>query len=392
MAASRPLLALACLAFVSIGLPDGLLGVAWPSMRRSFGRELDALGAILFCTTAGYVTSSVASGALVARLAVGGVLALSCLVTAASLFGYAMATGWTMVLGVAVLTGLGAGAIDAALNTYVAVHHGARTLNWFHACYGVGAATGPVIMTSVLAGGRPWQRGYVIVGAGQVLLAIAFGVSARRWGGPPKPVVAAAPARPAARLRDTAGEPVAQLASATFLVYTGLEAAIGAWAFSWLSMGRGVSTVMAGTAVSVFWGGLTTGRLLAAIGGGRSTPELLLRACVTGVAGCTVLLLMADGWVAVGGLGLAGVALGPVYPLLVATTPDRLGPAHVSNAVGLQVGAAAAGQFLLPGLVGLIAQRAGVSAMPPIYVVFAAMLVLLERWLARAATRPRSTP
>lgn len=293
----------------------------------------------------------------------------------------------------AVVTGLGAGAIDAALNTYVAVHHGARTLNWFHACYGIGAATGPAVMTSVLAGGQPWQRGYAIVGVFQVLLALAFGASARRWGGGPAPGAAASPTPSPSRLRDTAREPVARLACATFLVYTGLEAAIGAWAFSWLSLGRGVSIVMAGSAVSVFWIGLTAGRLLAAIGGGRTTPELLLRACVTAVAACTALGPVADGWVAIGVLGLTGVALGPIYPLLVATTPDRVGRTHVANAVGFQVGAAAIGQFLLPGLVGVIAQRAGVSLVPPLYLAFAMLLVLLERLLARAAaTPPRSRP
>src|SRR4051794_35114804 len=138
---------LAAIAFVSLGLPDGLLGVAWPSMHEFFGVELDALGALLIATTTGYVVSSFSSGRLLRRSNLGTVLAGSCLLTASGLLGYASARHWLPVLALGSVLGLGAGAIDAALNTYVATHHSARMLNWLHACFGVGAASGPLIMT-----------------------------------------------------------------------------------------------------------------------------------------------------------------------------------------------------------------------------------------------------
>ncbi len=155
---SSALLALNFVAFVSLGLPDGLLGVAWPSIRRTFDLPLEALGALLVPFTMGYVASSFASGPILGRTTVGALLAASCLATGVSLSGYAVAPLWPLVVAAAFVAGLGAGAIDAGVNAYVAVHHDAATLNWMHAAYGIGAAAGPLTMTAVLGSGRPWQR------------------------------------------------------------------------------------------------------------------------------------------------------------------------------------------------------------------------------------------
>src|SRR5215471_17598683 len=175
------LIVLAYVGFVSLGLPDGLLGVAWPSMRASFHVPLDALGTLLVTFTTGYLLSSCSSGYLLARLSVGALLALSCLATATSLLGYALAPWWWMLVVLGALSGLGAGAIDAGVNTYVATHYSPRMINWLHACYGLGATSGPVIMTSVLAGQHSWQWGYGIVGLGQLGLAVAFGLTRTWW-------------------------------------------------------------------------------------------------------------------------------------------------------------------------------------------------------------------
>jgi fucose permease len=150
------LVALAYLGFVSIGLPDGLLGVAWPSIRASFGLPLDALGMLLVTFTIGYLLSSFSSGRLLAHMNVGALLALSCLGTALSLLGYASVPQWWMMVVLGILAGLGAAAIDAGLNTYAATHFSTRSVNWLHACYGVGATIGPLLMTGVLMADRPW--------------------------------------------------------------------------------------------------------------------------------------------------------------------------------------------------------------------------------------------
>lgn len=198
------LVALVFLGFVSIGLPDGLTGVAWPSMRGYFGLPIDALGGLLVSYTAGYLVSSFGSGRMLTRASVGALLALNCLATGVSLLGYAGASHWRLVVALGALAGLGAGAIDAGLNTYAATHFSAGMVNWLHAFYGVGALSGPILMTRALRSGPQWQWGYAIVGGGQLALAACFGLTLRRWNSDrrvdgassPEPVVAASNAMP----------------------------------------------------------------------------------------------------------------------------------------------------------------------------------------------------
>jgi MFS family permease len=174
------LIALAYLGFISLGLPDGLNGVAWPSIRATFDLPLNALGSLLVMFTVGYLASSFCSGRMLSLMSLGSLLALSCAATAVSLIGYALAPVWS-VMALGAIAGLGAGAIDAGLNTFAATHFSTRMVNWLHACYGVGAASGPMIMTGVLAAHHPWQRGYALVGTWQFLLAVCFWLTRRRW-------------------------------------------------------------------------------------------------------------------------------------------------------------------------------------------------------------------
>jgi fucose permease len=375
---------LAALAFVSLGLPDGLLGVAWPSIRATFGLDLDALGALLVAATAGYVASSFSSGHLLGRINLGTVLAVSCGLTAAALLGYAAAPSWLLMLGLGAVLGLGSGAIDAALNTYVATHHGPRMLNWLHACFGVGAASGPLVMTAVLDSGSSWRRGYAIVGLAQLALAACFVVTFRWWprsdgGGPAAPQTASMTTRATLRM------PGAWLGIVAFFVYSGVEASIGAWTYTLLTESRGTAAVDAGLIVSLYWGSLTVGRLLAAAGGGLVGVGTVLRFAVWGVAlGAAIVWLNAGAaWTSVG-LTVAGLASGPIFPSLVATTPARMGAAHAANAVGFQIAASAVGLSVLPGLVGVAADTFGIEAIARLTAALALALVIVYRMLERA--------
>src|SRR4030095_7758912 len=262
---SLVLIVLTYLSFVSLGLPDGLNGVAWPSIREDFHLPVDALGSLLVMFTAGYLISSFSSGRILSQIGIGSLLALSCLATAARLFGCALARAWWVMVALGTLWGLGAGAIDAGLNTFAASQFSARMVNWLHACYGIGAATGPAIMTGVLAGHHPWQRGYLIVGGWQLALALCFAFTRNRWpsdgqsatlsGSTSTEVVRAGNLR-------TLKLPVVWLSLAVFFVYTGVEAAAGTWAYTLFTESRGVSLMTAGVLASVYWGGLTVGRLL----------------------------------------------------------------------------------------------------------------------------------
>jgi len=383
---ARSLILLSAFAFVSLGLPDGLLGVAWPSMRIAFARDLDALGVLLVTTTAGYIAASFSSGRVLRHANLGAVLALSCLLTALALIGYATSRDWRLVVALAFVLGAGGGGIDAALNTYAATNSGPRTLNLLHACYGIGASLGPIIMTSVLSRGRPWQRGYAIVGIAQLMLAASFATTIRRW---PMTSGAASHASPHATLRSTLGRPATLVAALAFIVYAGVEASIGAWTYTLLTLDRGLSASYAGALVSTFWGGLTAGRLITAMAGGLLPTHRLLQLATVSVLGGTLLLWLGTApAVMFAGVALAGSACGPIFPTLVATTPLRLGAAHTPNAVGIQIAASGLGLSIVPALVGVIADTKGVGTIALLFVGLAILLVLVYDVLERVAPSP----
>lgn len=386
---SRPgllLLSLAYVGFVSLGLPDGLLSIAWPSIRTSFHLPLNALGPLLVLFTTGYLLSSFSSGRLLARLNVGTLLALSCLATAVSLLGYALAPRWEVMVAFGGLAGLGAGAIDAGLNTYVATHYNARTLNWLHACYGIGAASGPVIMAHVMDANLSWQWGYGLVGVGQLGLAGCLSVTRQQWSQPPSRSTVAKRPQMASSLH-TLQLPMVWLSVTAFFMYTGLEAATGIWVYSLFTEARAIPDMTAGMWVSAYWGGLTLGRLASGIIIGFVSVPLLLRLCIIGMAlGATLIWL--DFTVLLSALGLLviGVSAAPVFPLLIATTPERLGAAHTANGIGFQVAAAVLGQALLPSLIGVLAHVLGLEIVGP--VLLTAALLLLVIYEALLASSP----
>jgi fucose permease len=384
------LIGLAYLSFVSLGLPDGLNGVAWPSIRAYFNLPLDALGALLVMFTLGYLASSFSSGRLLSLMSVGTLLTLSCLATSASLIGYAIAPSWWIMLAVGTIAGLGAGAIDAGLNTFAATQFSARMVNWLHACYGIGAATGPVIMTSVLAARRPWQLGYAIVGGWQLLLALCFVATRRKWPAPGADLSdrSISLSKNGASTLGTLRLPVVQLSAAVFFVYTGIEAAAGTWAFSLFTESRAVRVMTAGTWVSIYWGALTVGRIVSGFVVGFVPAHRLLRFCIIGIAmGATLIWLGGASALSFAGLGLMGLASAPVFPSLIATTPMRLGEAHTANGVGFQIAAAVLGQSLLPALVGLIAGKLGLEMVGPSLLLAAVVLAGLHLSLTLAGSK-----
>jgi len=393
------LVVLTYISFISLGLPDGLLGVAWPSIRTFFNLPLDALGALLVMFTTGYLLSSSSSGRILARLNVGLLLALSCLATAVSLLGYALTPSWWIMVALGLLSGLGAGAIDAGLNTYAATHFSARSVNWLHACYGIGATIGPFIMTSVLTAHHPWQRGYVIVGLAQLALAMCFGVTSKLWANNSSEAelaqndhsksassVRASPTSPT--LTGTLRLPAVWLSIAVFFVYTGIEAAAGTWAYSLFTEGRGVPMMIAGTWVSVYWGCLTAGRLLSGFTINFVPVRLLLRYCIVSIAlGAGMIWLNITSIISFIGLALMGLASAPIFPSMIATTPERLGEAHTANVVGFRIAAAVRGASLLPSLSGVLADSFGLEIVAPTLLMAALLLLAIYEMLT--ATSPK---
>ncbi len=380
----RVLLAsLASLAFVSLGLPDGLLGTAWPSMRASFGLPLGAQGALLVAFTVGYVSASFSTGFLLSRLTLGRLLAASGFATALALLGYAASPEWRMLVALSLFLGLGGGVIDAGINTWASAAYGPRTLNWLHACWGIGAALGPAVVVVVLEAGRSWRVSYAVVGAAQLALAVGFLLTSGAWRPAPPPAGSEAPERQA-HTTETLRLRGARLGGLVYFVYTGVEVGFGVWAFTLFTEGRGIAPVEAGFWLSVYWGGFTVSRLLVSVAGRRASPDALVRGCLVGaVAGAALVWL--DGAPVVGfvGLALVGLALGPVFPTLMATTPRRVPSRHLANTVGLQVASAAVGAAVLPALLGVIAQRLGLEALGPQLVVLSVATVVSHEALVR---------
>jgi fucose permease len=379
--------AVALLAFASLGLPDGVLGVAWPSMRGSFGLPLGALGALLAATMAGYLASSFAGGWLAARFGVGRLLVWSSALMVANSAAYAFAPAWGLMVAAGVLAGLGAGAIDAGINAYAAAEFSPRRLSWLHAAYGVGATLGPLLMTTVLVSGGTWRLGYGLLGAALTGMALAFVLTRPLWPAP-RPGDASRVNPIAARgLLETAGRSAVWLNVALFFVYTGLEATAGQWAYSLFIEARGVAPTTAGVWVAGYWVALTLGRLGAGFLAARWSPATLLRFAMAGAPLAALLLWIGPGaWSSWVGLLALGATLAPIYPLLVAGTPVRVGAAATANAVGFQVAGAYLGAAALPGLAGIVAYRHGLETIGPLLMASALVLLVLHERTARGLT------
>ncbi|NDJ51467.1 MAG: MFS transporter [Chloroflexi bacterium] len=382
----RWIILLAFAAFISIGLPDGLLGVAWPSMHSSFSVRLDQLGILLAALVIGFLVSTSLSGALLAWLGIGRLLAASAGLTGLALIGYTIVPLWGLLLALAVCAGLGAGAIDAGLNNVIARRY-RRLLYLLHAMFGLGAALGPWIMTASLQLST-WRSGYVIVGTLQILLAAAFLITAKRWDDSPKPEQEAIDETPQASLIESLRLPRVWAGILMFVIYTGLEVSVGQWSFTLLTESRGVQVELAGFFVGLFWGTLTVGRLLSTWIADLLGERRFLRLSFIGIAlGSLLMLLNLQNWLSLAALPLIGFAMAPVFPALIGSTDERVGQAHVSNAIGFQVGAAALGGALLPGLAGIATRIATLEAIALTHVAGAFIAPLMFEGISRMANR-----
>ena len=390
MSSLRPspgLLLLAYLAFVSLGLPDGLLGVGWPSIRSDFAAPTAAVGLLLTASTTGYLTSSVAAGFTVARLGVGRLLTGSTALAGIALVGFSLAPGLAPMAACALLLGLASGAIDSGLNAYAAGAFGPRHMNWLHASFGLGVALGPMIMTAVMGAGLAWRWGYGVVAVAQLGLALAFGLTAPsrsrrgtgdRDRGPSESVP----------VRRTLALPAVWFGSLTFAVYVAVEVSAGLWAFLLLTEGRGLDRALAGLCVSGYWGSLFVGRIVQGMVAERLGVSRVLLGSLIGMAlGAALVALPAPAWVAVTGLAITGFAAAPVFPLLTLTTAERVGPEHADRTIGLQIGATCLGGASLPTAIGALISRQGVEVVGPALLVLDVLMIVLYLASTRAAAR-----
>ena len=374
-------LALAFIAFVSLGLPDAIIGVAWPSVRETFQLRQGAVALVLVVSGVGYLLSSFFAGRLVQAFGIGLVLAASSGLVATAMYGFGFSTIWSAFVFCAMIHGVGSGAIDSGLNGYAAHHLSARQMIWLHACYCFGALIGPVLMSTVLASGRHYSAGYSAVGGTMLVMSILFLITHRIWG-------VTSPIVRKKRLPVGAGRalrhPAVWLQMAVFFLYTGLEVTFSQWTFTVLTESRHVSPEMAGVAVGVYWGSIGVGRVVSGVIADRVGIDRLLRYCLLGAgSGAFLLASQLPIEAAFLGLSLAGFGLAPVFPCLMSRTPQRLGTELSAHAIGFQVGAAMIGAAAVPGMLGGMAGMAGLESVPVGTVVLFGILSLLYEALVR---------
>ena len=359
------LLVISFFAFVSLGLPDGVLGVAWPGIRHDFGLPVDALGIILVCGTGGYMLSSFLSGMLMRHLGIGKLLSLSCAATASTSFVYAITQHWWIFVMFTVIGGLGTGAIDTGINTYVAKYHSNRMMQWLHASFGVGITSGPVIMTLGISMTSRWQSGYAVVSIAMGILAAIFFVTKGMWEGITVNGNEEHHAESDASLIDTLKSIPVQLSMLIFFLYTGMELGLGLWAYSLLTESRGVAPEVAGIVTGSYWAIFTLGRILAGWYAKKVDDRKLIYLSVSFAFLGTALLLTNFGQLtSILGITVAGFSIAPIFPGLVSSTASRVGFRHQANTIGMQMAAASFGIMAVPSLAGVLAKIYGLEVIP----------------------------
>jgi fucose permease len=367
---SLRLLAVSLAAFVTLGLIEGALGVAWPSIREAFGRDVSDLGLLLAFGSLGYLTASTGYGWLHNHLGTGNLLAIGGGLLVSAVVGIAGSSQWLIVATAAILLGLGGGLVDTGMNAHAALVFDVGSINVLHACYGVGATLGPVVITVSLVSTGVWRGGYAVIAGSQVLVALAILARRGTWTGAEPDLSADHP------LVTRRGQ--MWLMMLLFFLYTGAEVATGQWAFTLLTEGRGMSTAGAGTWVAVYWGGLTLGRFGFGMIGERLSPSRTLGgSMVVALLGVAMVWLDPFGFGAVG-LPLAGLGFAAVFPTMVALTPARIGRLRSTRSIGYQLAAANIGAAGVPWALGLVAGAFGVEALAPGLFIAAALLALLH--------------
>ena len=381
-------LMLAYLAFIMLGLPTGLLGVAWPTLRADFALPLEAMGLLLISFTVGYILASFFIARLINRFGIGSLLIFSALASAVTSFGYSLAPAWGLIVGIGTLNGFGLGVLDAGLNTYLAAEYKESEMQWMHACYGIGATLSPIVMTISLSRFVSWRPGYVLVGILMALMTGAFWFTYSAWKAPKKISDSAAEMgeEPLGLMDyqtsvwESLLHPQTWIGILMFLFYTGAELTLANWTYTLFTEGRGISPQIAGIWAGGFWAIFTLGRVLGGVYAYRlRIKSLLLGAMSLALVGAVIFWWNPLPLVGVLGVFLVGFAMAPIFPGLVSSTSQRVGAHHAANTIGIQMSAATLGGALLPALAGFLAQRFSLEAIP--VMLAASLLGLLALYL-----------
>ena len=399
-AANRPFDVLALGSFVVLGLPDGVLGTVWPSMRATFGAPVGDLGLVLLLATAGSVLVTTFVGTLIQRLGVPALLTVAGLCSALGAVGYGLAPGFGLVLGVAALGGAAAGMMDAGLNTAIALSGRPRLLNLLHGAYGVGTAIGPLVVTAAILTGS-WRPAYLALTVLDLVIAVSWlrhRHRDRRGRGdaPASTPAGTAPAlepRSAAQWSRRRYGSVVAVGMSVFFLYTGLEVGAGQWEASFCRGHLNLSASATGLATFGYWGALTAVRISLALIPRPVAPRTVVRVgSALGVIAAAVIWWQPGPTATVIAFAVLGGALAGVFPALVTLTPVRIGERRAQHVIAWQVGAAAAGGAGISAVIGLLIGTTSLAVLGPSLTTLAVLVVAAELILTRLAPVPGNRP
>ncbi len=376
------LLVIIYLAFISLGLPDSLLGAAWPTMHLYFDVPISYAGWASMIIAACTIVSSLLSDRMTRRLGTGRVTAISVGMTAAALFGFSISRAYWMLLLWAVPYGLGAGSVDAALNNYVALHYKSRHMSWLHCFWGLGASIGPAIMGAAITRGMGWSGGYRIISVMQVVLTAILVLSLPLWKN--RSDAAKSETGKPMSLGQIIAVPGVKSVMACFFCYCALEQTAGLWASTFLVLRWGVTAEQAATLAGLFYFGITAGRAVSGFATFRFNDKQMVRIGQSILlAGIALLILPISRLTAMIGFVAIGVGCAPVYPSLIHSTPDHFGADRSQAIIGVQMASAYLGTCLMPPLFGLIAAALSVRLMPVFLLILLAVMFVTHEQLNR---------
>lgn len=376
------LLALIYVSFISLGLPDSLLGSAWPQMQESLGVSLSLGGVISFLITASTILSSLVSHQVIQRFGTGAVTMCSVAMTALALFGFSLSNSFFALCLWAIPYGLGAGSVDAALNNFVALHCKAKHMSWLHCFWGIGATGGPYIMGLCLSRGMGWQAGYRTISFLQMALTLILLLSLPLWKKQELPLSGGETVRPQTpQWGKLLKRPGVKAALTAFFFYSALELTTGLWGSSYMVAVRGISAETAAKWISLFYLGITAGRFFSGFLTLRFSDDAMVRLGeITAIVGILLILLPLHNLFLCVGLILTGLGCAPIYPSLLHATPQRFGKSLSQSLMGTQMAISYLGSTTMPPVSGFLSEKISMGLYPVLLLVFAlSMTVLTEK-------------
>ena len=382
------LLIIIYISFISLGLPDGLLGSAWPSMYAGLAVPVSFAGIVSMIISCGTIVSALFSERIVKKLGTGAVTAISVATTAVALLGFSTSTHFWQLCLWGVPYGLGAGSVDAALNNYVAIHYKSRHMSWLHCFWGVGCSVGPYVMSYFLLNGQSWSKGYFSVFVLQIVLTAVLVFSLPLWKKKSAEIcVENSESGKLLGLKRTIAIPGVKEMMITFLCYCAIEQTSSLWAVSYIVFEKGISAQKAAGLGSIFFLGITVGRFISGLLTEKFNDKQMVRLGLSILGLGIVFLLLPFGNIgAIIGLSLIGLGCAPIYPCLIHSTPLRFGAERSQAVIGVQMASAYVGSTLMPPIFGFVADNISLSLLPPFLAVLLILMFAFSERLNRATS------